>query len=187
ICYLDQCIDPGPACSQVTCATQQAMNECDDGFICDPNLGLCVPTQADLNCQYVPDVGVFDATPQFTWGRRGSFNCNNDAQCQKAEVCEAGKCAVTWSHLTPADDDMPTHYQVSSIPLVADLDQDCVPEIIFNTYTGTTITANGVLRAIRGDTGAKVWTVTDPAYRTDSTSNVAVGDIDSDGQAEVVA
>ncbi|MEZ4451111.1 MAG: FG-GAP-like repeat-containing protein [Nannocystaceae bacterium] len=187
ICYLDACIDPGPACSQVTCATQVSMDECDEGYICDPNLGLCVPTQADLNCQYVPDVGVFDASPQFTWGQRKKIACQMDSQCQKAEICQGGFCAVTWSHITPANDDMPTHYQVSSIPLVTDLDQDCIPEIVFNTYTGTTITANGVLRAIRGDTGDKVWTVTDPAYRTDSTSNVAVGDIDSDGQAEVVA
>ncbi|MBK8259881.1 MAG: VCBS repeat-containing protein [Nannocystis sp.] len=99
----------------------------------------------------------------------------------------AGKCTVTWPHLQAAPDDMPNHYQVSSIPVVVDLDKDCVPEIIFNTYTGTTITSNGVLRAIRGDTGAKVWTVTDPAYRTDSTSNIAVGDIDGDGEAEIVA
>jgi hypothetical protein len=95
-------------------------------------------------------------------------------------------CTVGWSHVEPANDDKPNHYQVSSTPVVADLDLDCVPEIIFNTYAGSTFTSNGVLRAIRGDTGEKVWTVTDPAYETDSTANPAVGDIDSDGNAEVV-
>ncbi|HRI09088.1 MAG TPA: VCBS repeat-containing protein, partial [Nannocystaceae bacterium] len=187
LCYLGECISPGAPCTEITCATQQQVQECDPGQICDPNLGLCVPSKVDENCAYVPPAGKFSAKPQFTWGKRKSVNCTMNSQCQTAEVCMGGKCQVTWPHLEPAADDMPTHFQVSSIPLSVDLDKDCVPEIIFNTYTGTTITSNGVLRAIRGDTGAKVWTVTDAAYRTDSTSNIAVGDIDSDGEAEVVA
>ncbi|MCA9658303.1 MAG: VCBS repeat-containing protein, partial [Myxococcales bacterium] len=187
ICYLEACVDPGPACGQIMCATQQQESECDDGYICDPNLGLCVPTSADEGCQYIPDAGVFAAKPQFTWGKRKSVNCNNDSACQTGEICENGKCAVTWPHFEPAADDKPSHYQVSSIPVVADLDNDCVPEVIFNSYAGTTITSNGVLRALRGDTGEKVWTVTDAAYETDSTSNIAVADIDSDGAAEVIA
>ncbi|MEZ4450412.1 MAG: VCBS repeat-containing protein [Nannocystaceae bacterium] len=187
LCYLGECVTPGNACTEITCATQQAVTECDPGQICDPKLGLCVPTKANQDCQYVPPTGTFKAQPQFTWGKRKSVNCTMDSQCQTAEVCTAGKCAVTWPHLEPADDDMPTHYQVSSIPVVVDLDKDCVPEIIFNTYTGTQASSNGVIRAIRGDTGAKVWTVSDAAYRSDSTSNIAVGDIDGDGEAEVVA
>jgi hypothetical protein len=187
LCYLGECIDPGASCTEITCATQQQLEQCDPGQICDPNLGLCVPSKLNEACTYVPPAGKFNAQPQFTWGRRKSVNCNNDSACQIAEVCMAGKCTVTWPHLQAAPDDMPNHYQVSSIPVVVDLDKDCVPEIIFNTYTGTTITSNGVLRAIRGDTGAKVWTVTDPAYRTDSTSNIAVGDIDGDGEVEIVA
>ena len=187
ICYLEACVDPGPACGQISCATQQQESECDDGFICDPNLGLCVPSNADQGCQYIPDVGVFEAKPQFTWGKRKSVNCSDDSKCQTAEVCMNGKCAVTWPHFEPADDDKPNHYQVSSIPVVADLDNDCVPEIIFNSYAGTAITSNGVIRALRGDNGDKVWTVTDPEFESDSTSNIAVADIDSDGQAEVIA
>ncbi|MCA9685267.1 MAG: VCBS repeat-containing protein, partial [Myxococcales bacterium] len=47
-------------------------------------------------------------------------------------------------------------------------------------------TSQGVIRAIRGDTGEQLWSVTDPAYASDSTANPAVGDIDEDGLPEVV-
>ena len=69
----------------------------------------------------------------------------------------------------------------------ADLDADCVPDIVFNSYKGSTYNKNGVLRAIRGDDGSKVWTVTDPDYETDGTSNPALGDIDGDGLPEVIS
>ena len=69
--------------------------------------------------------------------------------------------------------------------MVADLDLDCVPEIVFNTYADA-LTRDGVLRAMRGDDGTKVWTITDEAYRTNATANPAIGDLDGDGQAEII-
>jgi outer membrane protein assembly factor BamB len=103
--------------------------------------------------------------------------------CQTAERCENGQCQQTWPHVEPTE--MPEHYQATSIPMVADLDGDCVPEIVFNTFRRSDFTRNGVLRAIRGDTGAPVWTVEDAAFRTDSTANPAVADVDGDGAPEV--
>ncbi|MEL6184778.1 MAG: VCBS repeat-containing protein, partial [Myxococcota bacterium] len=82
-------------------------------------------------------------------------------------------------------DDAPEHVQATSIPMVTDLDGDCVPEIVFNTFRDSDFTGDGVLRAVRGDTGAKVWTVTDLNYRTDSTANPAIADVDGDGTPEV--
>ncbi|NJK33287.1 MAG: VCBS repeat-containing protein, partial [Deltaproteobacteria bacterium] len=93
---------------------------------------------------------------------------------------------MTWPHLEPADDDNPNHIQVVATPSVGDLDGDCIPEILFNSYNGQNYTTNGVLRAIRGDTGEKVWSITDPAYRADSGSTPAIGDLDYDGRPEVV-
>mgnify|MGYP002141166730 CR=1 FL=1 len=37
--------------------------------------------------------------------------------------------------------------------------------------------ANRAISGLCGDSGGKLWTVTDAAYRSDSTSNLAVGDI----------
>jgi hypothetical protein len=186
LCYLGECVTPGNACDEQVCATKPDLNSCGEGFLCDPSLKLCLPSKADLGCQYVPPLNVFKPTPVWTWGKRKVIACAKDTDCQVAEVCTNKVCAVTWKHWTPAADDMPTHFQSSSIPLVVDLDDNCVPDIIFNTYTGTSASANGVLRAVRGDTGEKLWTVTDAAQRTNSTSNPAVGDINLDGKPEVV-
>lgn len=188
VCYVGECITPGAACTASGCATKTDAGDCEDDEFCDTSLGFCVPKAEAADCQYTPNLGDLDPAPLFTWGVRRDRNCTQDSDCQTAEVCDTvgGKCQVTWNHIDATAGDMPNHYQVSSVPMVTDLDADCVPEIIFNTYAGTTFTSDGVLRAIRGDTGAPVWTVSDASWRTDSTGSPAVGDIDSDGMPEVV-
>ena len=187
LCHLGECVTPGPACEDQVCATKPFQSTCGDGFVCDPSQKLCLPSKADPTCQYIPPPNVFKPEPLFTWGKRKVIACKVDTDCQVAEVCTNKVCATTWKHWDPAADDMPAWYQVSSIPLVVDLDDNCVPDIIFNSYTGSQASVNGVIRALRGDSGEKLWTVTDAAYRSDSTSNLAVGDIDQDGLPEVVA
>jgi hypothetical protein len=187
LCYLGECVTPGPACDEQVCATKPFQNACGDGFVCDPQQKLCLPSKADPTCEYVPPPNVFKPEPLFTWGKRKVFACVMDADCQVAEVCTDKVCTPTWKHWDVANEELPTWYQVSSIPVVVDLDDNCVPDVIFNTYTGSTISSNGVIRAIRGDTGEALWTVSDAAYRTNSTSNLAVGDIDGDGLPDVAA
>lgn len=188
VCYLGDCITPGAACTASGCATKTDSGDCEADEFCDTSLGFCVPKIEAADCQYTPNLGDLDPAPLFTWGVRRDRNCTTDADCQTAEVCDTvgGVCQQTWTHADATAGDMPNHYQVSSVPMVTDLDADCVPEIIFNTYAGSDYTGDGVLRAIRGDTGAPVWTVSDPAHRVDSTANPAVGDIDDDGMPEVV-
>jgi hypothetical protein len=186
VCYLDQCVRPGNACTADGCATRPAESTCPPGSFCDPGLGRCLPNRADQSCEYRPPVGVFDPVPLFTWGQRRMRTCTSTSDCQKAERCEAGVCAVTWPHVSPAADDLPDYHQVTSIPMVVDLDRDCVPEIVFNSYAGMNFTRDGVLRAIRGDDGAKVWTATSANHRTNSTANPAIGDLDGDGRPEIV-
>ena len=184
VCYLGECVQPDGPCEPQNCATKPFQEVCDPGFVCDVDLELCVPSLADPNCQYIPPPAEFAPQPEFTWGERALVNCNDDSACQTAEVCVGGTCMPTWNHLPPAD--APANVHVSSIPLVADLDADCVPEVIFNSYIAGTISAQGVVRALRGDTGEQLWSVTDPAFASDSTANPAVGDIDSDGLPEVL-
>lgn len=185
ICYLGACVVPGDPCSMAGCATRPDEMACPEGQVCDPGLGRCIERQVDETCVYVPEVGVFEPRPLFTWGVRRPRNCMNVADCQTGEDCTGGMCQPTWPHVTPDMNDLPDYHQATSIPMVTDLDGDCVPEIVFNTYANSAFTNDGVLRAIRGDNGAKVWTVTDAAYRTDATANPAIGDVDGDGSVEI--
>ena len=185
LCNQGQCVTPAGPCAQATCATIEE-SQCPDGFVCDVKLELCLPSQADVDCQYIPPAAEFEPVPSFTWGTRAKVACAKTSDCQTAELCDAGFCAATWTHLNVAANDMPTHNQSSSIAVVADMDRDCVPEIVFNTYRSGVLTSDGVLRAIRGDNGQKLWTVTDPMWRTDSTASPAIGDLDGSGEPEIV-
>lgn len=184
VCYLDECVTPGDSCTETLCATKDEQQQCADGFVCDPQLGLCVPSKADASCIYVPPQNVFDPVPLFTWGERDNVNCNDDSDCQNAETCMGGQCAYSWNHVEPVE--ATNNIQVSSIPVVVDLDDNCIPDVVFNTYRSGVIGSNGVIRAVRGDTGEPLWSVTDTMYESDGTANPAVGDIDSDGLPEVV-
>ncbi len=185
ICYVGQCIVPGDVCSAAACATQVA-SDCAKGEVCDPQLGQCVPDFSDPTCAFEPEVGVFDPVPRFTWGVRQDRTC--DLGCQVEETCNMGTnlCEPTWNHVAPVVE--PNSYQVVMSPMVADLDLDCIPEIIFHTYAGSAYAnGSGLLRAIRGDDGTEVFTVTDPDYNVDPSASPAIGDIDMDGMPEIVA
>ncbi len=187
ICYVGQCIVPSGSCSGAACATAVG-SECGQDEICDPQLGQCVPNFADPTCAFEPEVGVFDPVPRFSWGVRAERSCDDELGCQVEESCNpvSNLCEPTWPHNSIADDDFPEFHQCVMTPQVADLDGDCIPEIIFNTYQNSAYTANGILRVIRGDTGAKVWTLGDEDYRTDPGSHPAIGDINGDGIPEVI-
>ena len=185
ICYAGQCVVPSGACSAAACATK-IESDCPDGEICDPELGQCVPNFADPTCAFEPTPGVFDPVPRFTWGVRQDRDCS--LGCQKEEQCDPGTnlCVPTWPHVSIAADDFPEFHQCVMTPMVADLDGDCIPEIIFNSYQNSNYTTNAILRVIRGDNGAKVWTLGDPEHRTDPGSHPAIGDLNGDGSPEIV-
>jgi len=91
---------------------------------------------------------------------------------------------------------LPYHNQVMHLPSVARiadtngdgiLDEKDVPAVVFTTFSGTNYYNDGVLRAVRGDTGEELFTVTDPAHRLSPCVGLAVGDLDGDGMPEIVA
>jgi hypothetical protein len=87
----------------------------------------------------------------------------------------------------------PTSNQVMCSPVVSPLidtngdgkiDSNDIPYIIFNSFVGPAYTSNGTLRAIRGDGGGELFSVT--GYDTYPVSNPAVGDIDNDGKPDIL-
>jgi hypothetical protein len=87
--------------------------------------------------------------------------------------------------LVPAADDHPNHVQVMSSPMVADMNNDGIPEVVFNAFSGSGYNGNGILRILNGQTGQQIAS-SDGNPMTDGGSQVAVGDIDGDTIPEIV-
>ncbi len=101
---------------------------------------------------------------------------------------------IEWQWSSSAVD--PDHDQVMMTPIVIQLsddnndgvvDEQDSPDVVFNSYAGEAYTSNGRLRAVSGDDGTDLWTVSDPAHATAPGSGLAAGDLDGDGMAEIVA
>jgi hypothetical protein len=89
----------------------------------------------------------------------------------------------TWNRTTVE----PDYVQVMMAPVVADLNGDSIPDVIFSTFgaTGGWL-AGGILRAISGDGGSELFSVTDPGFRVQAGAEPAVADIDNDGKPEII-
>ncbi|MFZ6029675.1 MAG: FG-GAP repeat domain-containing protein [Chloroflexota bacterium] len=79
-----------------------------------------------------------------------------------------------------------THDQVVCMPAVADINRDDMPEIVFSSYQGQNYDSDGVLRALRGDNGDEVFSVTDAALRVRPLSSPVLIDLENDGDVEIV-
>ncbi len=152
LCYLAACITPGPACATSA--------ECPDGQYCESTAGRCLPRAMGTACEYRPPVGPFELAEEWSW--------------------------------SSDPDVLPTHDQVMMAPMVAsltdddgdgDYDRDDDPDVIFSTFqrpsgTSQDYWGDGILRAVRGDTGARIWPTSDPGYRVTPGAELAIGDVD---------
>ncbi|ATB38495.1 hypothetical protein CYFUS_003930 [Cystobacter fuscus] len=82
---------------------------------------------------------------------------------------------------------LPDYKQVMTTPVVIDLNRDGVPDIVFSTFAGSNYSSDGVLRAISGDDGHELWTVTESTLRVKAAAGLTAGDLDGDGRVEVCA
>jgi hypothetical protein len=90
---------------------------------------------------------------------------------------------------------LPAFKQVMMTPVVVDVNRDGTPDIVFSTFDGDFYNSkvqanengnlNGVLRAISGNNGTELWTVTSAEYRVKPAASIAAGDIDGDGAVEI--
>ena len=82
---------------------------------------------------------------------------------------------------------LPTYNQVMMAPVIADINEDGIPDIIFASFAGSSYQSNGHLRAISGQGGTELFTVTNSSYDIWDVGSIAIGDIDLDGRYEIVA
>jgi hypothetical protein len=82
---------------------------------------------------------------------------------------------------------LPSYNQIMMTPVVADIDGDCMPDVVFATFAGGNYSTSGVVRAMRGDGSRELWTVTDPLLRTVPGAQLALADVDNDGKLEIFA
>lgn len=124
----------------------------------------------------------------------GEGGLDNDESCQLTidieSIVPALQCA--WTE-PPAGDPHPNHFHVMSTPVVVDFDLDddpatLEPSVAFATFPTTgSYTQPGVLRVISGQDCAQQFTFSDPADAVMAPASVAVGDIDGDDRAEIIA
>ena len=160
------CCDAGQVCLAGVCETPT--NPCQDSFdcevdeFCEPTLDACLPQPGEgPACTFQLPPAPFEPIEEWSW---------------------------TGSAILPSYD------QVLSVPLVVDLDGDEGPEVVIVTHDvgdGACDTGHAYLRALAGAGGAELWAADVDAYadagRVALCRTPAVGDIDGDGQVEIVA
>lgn len=168
----DVCCDEGKFCALgSTCAVDQGActgpDDCWFDSYCDG--GKCIPyglppdKDRDTTCELQASVDAI--LP--------------DVQCR-------------WTG-PPMGDAHPNHVHVMSTPVVVDFDLDddpktLAPSIVFTSFPSQgSYSSPGVLRVVSGKDCTQQFTFSDPADATMSPSSVAVGDLDGDGRAEIVA
>jgi len=94
---------------------------------------------------------------------------------------------LEWSWTSSAVE--PGALNVMGTPSVIDLNKDGVPDVVFTSTasTGGPLVLAGFLRALNGNDGSELFTVTDPAHRVSTSASIATGDIDNDGFPEIIA
>lgn len=155
------CCATGDLCYLGACTTPgpacASTRDCADGLYCEPTALRCLPRATGTMCEYRPPVGPLELNEKWHW--------TGDAEV------------------------FPTHAQVMMAPMVANLDDDNgdglidqndIPDVVFHTFTGADYWGNGILRAVRGSDGARLWPLPslDPGYRTTPGGEVAIGDVD---------
>lgn len=125
----------------------------------------CVPATDGEQCIYIPGPGEFEAPVRVWWWPW-----------------------IDGEGTARQDIELPEFDQVMSTPTVVRLrPTDPSPSVVFGTFrSGGAPVLEGVLRIVNGADGQTVLSVTDPELRINGVSSPAVGDLDGDGEVEIV-
>lgn len=85
----------------------------------------------------------------------------------------------------PESSVLPEYKQVMAAPVVGDLDNDGIPEILFVTFKNHAYESDGILRVINGRTGETKWSASEDSIRPYGSTSPLLLDIDRDGRPEI--
>ena len=158
----EMCCLPGQICFMNECINPGSGCSTDANCAldeyCEPTNNSCLPIP-DSGCEYFPPVGEFSPIVEWAW---------------------------------PPEDgpsSLPHHVDVLTPPAVGDMDGDGIPEVAFVAYRDSCDGGSyytGLLTILRGDTGEEVLRHDDPTRRLGASTAPALGDIDLDGDPEVL-
>ncbi len=163
----ERCCGAGEVCAAGSCflptTSCRDFVDCPDGQYCDRELRTCLPRPGGEACEEMLRGGAVVPTLLWHWdGRGATMSAWNQVMMTPVVV-----------QLTDDDGD-------------GDVDQDDVPDVVFNTFQGTSYTRNGVMRAVSGADGSSIFDVTDSSLRVIPDAQIAAGDLDGDGLVELV-
>ncbi len=154
------CSSPPPEASENEEAAPQPAcetnSDCEPAFFCETETATCLSSVLE-RCEYRPLTDGFVIEEEWSW--------SGDA------------------------DVLPEHDQIMMAPAVANLtddngdgsiDENDVPDIVFQTFAGGLYVTDGVLRAVSGDGGTRLWPTSDPGYRAKPGFHIAIGDLVND-------
>jgi len=191
ICGAGECCEVGQEC-----VLEKCLAACDSNVRCGMDLSICC--QSGEVC--LSNACIVPGGPCLDW-----------ADCAENEFCEPtlGKCLpqpsgeiceyqpepgpikpiVEWSWTTSAI--QPAHVQVINMPVVVDLEQDGVPDVVIVSSNNYSQNGVGYLRALAGDTGVEKWGANSDVYQSANwvqpRGTPAAADIDGDGKPEIVS
>jgi hypothetical protein len=149
VCLIGGCVTPGDTCNP--------RRPCAADQYCEPSLGRCLPEVMTEVCEVRPPLGVFDPVTEWSWTGDAEVEASHDQVMASPAVAS----------LTDDDDD-------------GDVDRDDIPEIVFHSFADDgTYWRDGVLRAVRGSDGARVWPTAAPSYRTNAGAGIAIAELDA--------
>jgi hypothetical protein len=216
-CIHDQCVTEGVSCGDFL--------DCEYNQYCEPTIARCLPADVPGGdvCQLPRPPEIFNPTVEWRWtglwpACRPSFDCRGGecatlcetnaacragcvghrCQCQSAtdcasgtEHCRDGVCVIAGSTCGALFEN------VLSMPTVADLQHDGLPEVVFRAYAGDDL-AHAALVALNGkDGGDGSGAGSPPEMFLDgslpgipwlyASGHQALGNLDDDPELEIVA
>ena len=175
----DECVEGAclaPCASGVRCGADRATC-CGDSQVCisdacvDPGDACTDSFDCPMGAFCEPTLGR--CLPQF-----------DPVTCERTPVFGMFETTLEWSQETATE--VPDCMHPISTPVVVDLDGDGLPEVVSSASCNDSW-QRAVLRAFRGDTGAPVWTVSDPLFQINGRASIGAGDLTGDGLPEIVA